>query len=142
LLLGSDVSVSKNLAYLIGLTDGKSFRSTPQPVPRSEQFTTIASADLEAGRYALYIYCDVVENVPVGDALAPLLRVVDASGVKGQNITRIYDQPRYLPVCKHSFDSIEIDIRSDTGDPIPFEYGRLMTTLHFRRVGEDFLLPS
>ena len=139
---GSDVNASKNIAYLIGLNDGKSFRSTPQPFPRTDVLTTTSSADLEAGRYALYVYSDVVENIPVGDTSAPLLRVVDASGAKGQNITRIYIQPRYLPVSKHSFSSIEIDIRSDTGEPIPFEYGRLMTTLHFRRVGEDFLLPS
>ena len=83
--------------------------------------------------YSLYVYTDVAENVAVGDTSAPLLRIVDASGAYDKMITRSYDKPRYIPVQKKYFDNILIDIRSDTGDSIPFENGACITTLHFRQ---------
>jgi len=100
------------------------------------------SADLDAAVHALYIYADVVEPIPVGDTEAPLLRIIDASGHSGDVIHRIYNPPRYLPVSRRSFDSIEIDIRTDEGEPVPFESGRLSTTLHFRRVLEPIFAQS
>ena len=92
--------------------------------------------DIHAGIHNLFVYCDVLENVPVGDTLAPLLRVVDATGKHGENVNITFNPARYVPVSKHRFDSIQIDIRSDIGEPVPFESGRLSTTLHFRRVAE------
>ena len=34
-------------------------------------------SDINGGIHSLYIYCDLLESVPVGDIEAPLLRVVD-----------------------------------------------------------------
>src|SRR6218665_3364954 len=44
-------------------------------------------------------------------------------------------------LCKKKhFESIEIDIRTDTGKPIPFEYGKVIVTLHFRLRKIPYLL--
>ena len=53
-------------------------------------------SDINEGLYGLYIYCDLLEHVIVGDVEAPLLRVVDASGASGEIINRIYEKPRYV----------------------------------------------
>jgi hypothetical protein len=94
--------------------------------------------DIAGGVHALYVYCDVLENVPVGDTKAPLLRIVDATGNYGTNIQQTFDPPRYVPLQMKHFDSIEIDIRSDNGDPVAFEGGKLVVTLHFRRASSPF----
>ena len=51
-----------------------------------------------------------------------------------------YDQPRYFPVQKKTFDTIEIDIRDDTGESIPFDAGKLIVTLHFRRAKDSYFI--
>ena len=72
--------------------------------------------------------------------MAPLLRIVEISGQKGE-ITHIqYDQPRYVPLQKKAFGSIEIDIRDDLGEKISFDSGKLIVTLHFRKAKEAYFL--
>jgi hypothetical protein len=96
------------------------------------------ACDLKGGIHGLYVYCDILENVAVGDTEAPLLRVVDAGGHNGENIHRVFDPPRYVPLRSKHFDSIEIDIRDDIGQPISFESGTLTLTLHFRRAASPY----
>ena len=88
----------------------------------------------------MYIYCDVLECVPVGDTAAPLLRIVEVNGVAGEMLLIQYDPPRYVPLQKKVFDSIEIDIRDDAGGPIAFDSGKLIVTLHFRRAKDSYFL--
>jgi hypothetical protein len=93
---------------------------------------------IAGGLHSLYVYCDVAENVPVGDTEAPLLRIVDAGGKSGEDVCRTCDRPRYVPLQKKRFDSIEIVIRNDIGEPVAFEGGKLMVTLHFRRAASPY----
>ena len=44
----------------------------------------------------------------------------------------IYDNPHYIPVLKSNFETIEIDIRSDTGESVLFNTGKVFIKLHFR----------
>jgi len=98
------------------------------------------TCDIRGGIHGIYVYCDVLENVPVGDTLAPLLRIVDVDGHNGDTVCKSFNHPRYVPVQKKEFDSIEIDIRDDTGAPMSFENGKLVVTLHFKRVSNPYLL--
>ena len=132
---GTSLSFDPHLATILGIRDITVYNKT-------NDVKTVAgtgAADLSGGIHSLYVYTDVVENLPVGDTQAPLLRIVDATGNTGENVHRIFNPARYVAVNKRRFDSIEIDIRSDTGESIPFESGRLSTTLHFRRMIEGFL---
>ena len=94
------------------------------------------------GFNSLYVYCDAAEDIPVGDIKAPLLRVVDAAGNFGDLIHRLYTTPQYVPVSRKAFNTVEIDIRDDTGRPVPFEFGNVVATLHFRRRPEFLFLSS
>jgi hypothetical protein len=98
------------------------------------------ACDINRGFSSLYVYCNVLEHVAVGDTKAPLLRIVRATDKSGYNEHMIYEKPLYVPLQQKTFDSIEIDIRTDVGNPIPFEYGKVIVTLHFRRSKIPYLL--
>jgi hypothetical protein len=98
------------------------------------------ASDLQAGIHALYVYCDLLQFTNVGDIKAPLLRVVNSGGEVGDVVTRYYERPRYVPLQKKNFDSIQIIIRDDLGEKIQFENGKVLLTLHFRRAIGRYLL--
>jgi hypothetical protein len=98
------------------------------------------SCDLQTGIHALYVYCDLLQFTYVGNIKAPLLRVVDSGGETGDVVTRYYERPRYIPIQKKSFDTIQVIIRDDFGEKIQFENGKVLLTLHFRRAQNQYLI--
>lgn len=91
--------------------------------------------ELNGNFSALYVYCDIVESRPVGDVSVPLLRTLSTSKGKIGETVGVSMQPiHYLPVNRTAFDTVEINIRSDAGDLVPFQSGKVIVTLHFRRV--------
>lgn len=90
-------------------------------------------SDLNIGRQSLFVYLNVLEDQIVGDVRAPLLRTVPVQGKKGDTITINYENPQFLPIATKEFETLEILITDDTGKKIPFERGRVVVTLIFRR---------
>ena len=91
--------------------------------------------DLKANINAFYVYCDIVKASVVGDSYTKLLRTVNiVPSDFGRSVQRIYDQPIYFPVDKKEFQTIEIDIKDDTGKTLQFESGRVQVVLHFRKI--------
>lgn len=83
------------------------------------------------------IYTNILEPHVTGDVQTPLLRGLTLDLDKftyGGFQVKNFSPPMYLPVLLSSFRSIEIDIRDQFGEPIPFDYGTLTVTLHFKRV--------
>jgi hypothetical protein len=111
---------TENANGMVELTPGKSV------------YTAERVCDLQRGFYSLFIYCDLVEPIVVGDAKVPLLRTVNIAGRESLTVSRIYQNVQYVPVHKKQFDTIELDIRDDTGRKVPFERGKVIVTLHFR----------
>lgn len=85
-----------------------------------------------------FVYCDICEPYVTGDVLSPLLRVVPVQYVDGKytygscGVTR-FSPLNYVPLRLTRFRTIEIDIRNQMGERIPFEFGTLTVTLQFRR---------
>ena len=129
--VGADnvVTLSSDLASIMGVS--------PREMTFSEErkHKGKVAVDPNRGFNSLYVYCDAAEAIPGGDIKAPLLRVVDAAGNFEDTIHRLYMTPQYVPVSKKEFNTVEIDIRDDTYRPVPFEFGKVITTLHFRRSG-------
>jgi len=96
--------------------------------------------NIQTGVHALYVYCDLLQYTHVGDIKAPLLRVVASGGETGDVITRYYERPRYVPLQKKSFDTVQLIIRDDLGEKILFASGKVLVTLHFRRVHNQYLI--
>ena len=97
--------------------------------------TSIAEreADLEQGFHDLYVYCDIVQSQFVGDALVLLLRIVPVEGDDGRRVSKSFERPHYLPVSRREFETIEVNIKRDTGKSVPFELGKVLLTLHFQQ---------
>lgn len=84
-----------------------------------------------------FIYTDICEPYITGDVHTPLLRVVPSAAADNSNFgsmkIRSFSPQRYVPLLRTNFQTITIDIRDEFGEPIPFEYGTLTVTLHFKR---------
>lgn len=86
---------------------------------------------------SLYVYTDLIEPSIVGDVETPLLRIVpiDLNNYSYYRTKSVNFSPtRFLPLLRSSFQTIRIDLRDSLGNPIAFEHGRLIVTLHFKRV--------
>lgn len=138
LAAGMSVKFPVQLESILGL--GPSQNPLDNKSEENVSFRCELSCDLQAGIHALYIYCDVLQHTYVGDIKAPLLRVVNSGGEAGDVVTRYYERPRYVPLQKKSFDSIQIIIRDDLGEKIQFENGKVLLTLHFRRAHNRYLI--
>ena len=92
---------------------------------------------LRRGFESLYVYSSIVEPRIVGDKIAPLLRIVPITGRHGEMVAARFDHVQYMPVLSREFEAVEIEIRDDTGRPVPFERGKVTVTLHLirRRTG-------
>ena len=99
----------------------------------SKTSTAEREADLDHGFHDLYVYCDIIQPQYVGDAFVPLIRIVPVEGKDGQRVSKSFVRPQYVPVSRKQFESIEVNIKRDTGETVPFEFGRVLLTLHFRQ---------
>lgn len=53
----------------------------------------------------------------VGDAYAPLLRIVDVQGTYGEVITKHFNPSYYLPVAKNHIENISIKNKFEQNQP-------------------------
>ena len=69
----------------------------------------------------IYVYCDIVEMQVVGDTSVQLLKSIPAKGKFGDVIAKTFTNIQYVPVKTKSFEDVEVLLKNDTGDPVPFE---------------------
>lgn len=85
----------------------------------------------------LLIYSDLCAPYITGDVYTRLLRNVRINFQKynyGSVMVKNFSPPNYFPLLNSSFQTIEIDIRDEFGKSIPFDYGTVTITLHFKRL--------
>ncbi|GFU56632.1 uncharacterized protein F54H12.2 [Trichonephila clavipes] len=70
-----------------------------------------------------YVYSNLISPQIVGDTQTPLLRIVQIKCQNGETISQYYDRPQYLPLVRHSFQTIQAELRLNSGDFVPFERG-------------------
>ena len=97
--------------------------------------TTVAPYrhDISHGFHSLFVYCNVREPQIVGDSYVPLLRTVAIKGAHGEYVTKTYGEPHYVPVNTDELSVIEMNIKDDTGQDVPFIDGKVVCKLHFRQ---------
>ncbi len=96
--------------------------------------------DVHHGVYSFYVYCNAVQGQLVGDASVPLLRITPIKpNHQDVVITKIFDSPHYVPVSKNYMESIEVNIKDDTGEDVPFVHGKTIVKLHFRPLRPAYL---
>ena len=119
------IEFSADLARLLGFNDNVRYMGDTIVAPRG--------INLVGDINSLFVYCDLLEPVFVGDTKAPLLRIVDKPRRVGGNAHRVMNQVLYVPLQKKCFDTVEINIMTDTGQPVAFLPGKSFVVLEFRR---------
>jgi len=137
LLIGNKngtIHMSKRLANLLGYEDEGPYeaRKTSEGL-FAQNYEPKYTFDLQTGLRMIYIYSDVVSYTPVGDTKAPLLRVCVTEGRYGDMISNSFTDIHYVSLARSELDTIEIFISNELGKSVPFEFGKTVVTLHFRR---------
>ena len=85
--------------------------------------------------HSMFVYCSIIKESYVAEKIVPLLRCFETplDANYGGQIALNFDNPQYIPVRSKEIDNIEIKIKNEDGDPFPFEHGRVLVVLHFRR---------
>jgi len=123
------IFLSPLLQYMLGFTMDASLKGFKKGINKAKY-----PPDMTGGASSLYIYSDCVVPQIVGSTLAPLLRVVPiriGGMMYGQPITEIFMQLHYLPVISKSLNSVEISIKTDQYEDMPFNFGKSVMKLHF-----------
>ena len=88
---------------------------------------------------SVYVYCDLVSARPVGDTMAPLLRILPAKQRTREVAHHIFEKPHYIPLSRAQFNTVELLLTTDKGKTIAFSSGNTIATLHFRHRRPDYL---
>ena len=143
-----------------GIPDGNGIHIGYKIIPNANRFMksddTKAyygefSADLCAGKHLIFIYTNINENQYVGDAKAPLLRVIDpkqrlknGSVCEPEPIYRtVFTNLDYKSLLTNTIQSNSIELRTNTGQLVPSSgTGKVILTLQFKKISSlnGFLL--
>ncbi|XP_032457698.1 uncharacterized protein LOC116416708 [Nasonia vitripennis] len=136
-------SFSEKVKRIFGFENEKSRLEdfiTLKPQSPESRYTTITGNRPACLARAIsdqfFVYSDICIPYTVGDIQASLLRIVvlDNSKYKpGVTMVKQFAPPNYIPLLNNTFQNVTIDIRDQHGNHIPFKYGTLTVTLHFKR---------
>jgi len=121
------VDFSPDLARIFGLRSDETYGTGDDVISEREP-------NLSSNIRSVYVYCDLLEYVPVGDTKAPLLRIVNKSNEFEGNVHSVFNPTLYVPLQKKCFDAVEIDMMIDAGVLVPFLSGKSFVVREFRRV--------
>jgi len=121
------MKLGPDLAAILGFSSGG--------IIKADRIITSPFASLPIGGFFnIFIYCDVIAPIAIGDVDAPCLRVLPAQS-KADNviIAKSFSTVYYYPVAKKVINTINIKIADSSGILIGFDYGKVVAQLHFRR---------
>lgn len=108
---------------------------------RREQITVYGdrAADVQTFHYNLHVHLDILEEQIVGDALVNLLYMLPMSHQDGEYTYHEVEHLQYVPIKKKYFDEITVRLRGDGDEPVPFEIGKVVLSLDFRKDAPSWL---
>ncbi|KAL3084300.1 hypothetical protein niasHS_009788 [Heterodera schachtii] len=109
------VEVSPQLAYILG------FNNTEFMQPEIEaQFMP----DMSGGVSSFHVYTpDLIEPMMIGEVTAPVLRIVTIRGKPDQVVEEQFFAIQYHKLLSKEVSEILIEIRTNSGSLMPFQYG-------------------
>ena len=90
---GESLQFKPKLAAMLGLTT--------DPIPcgnESRKHLGEEVVNVDRIIHTLYVYCNIIKNMPVGGSETPLLRIVGVGTKQGEIVRTTYDNPMYIPV--------------------------------------------
>ena len=91
------------------------------------------SIDIFDGNHYIFVYSNVLEHRIMASKMVPLLRILPVSVTGDLHNVQTFQNLHYFKARKQVFTSVEIDLRSLTGEKIPFQRGQIILTLHFKK---------
>lgn len=107
-----------------------------------KRFVADYSPQLNRGLNHMYIYASICAPIQVGHTRVPLLKSIwlDVNKKYREDEVRSIDvkHPMYVPINSTTINSIEINIRTDSGSLVPFSESAVTSiTLHFKKKAHD-----
>ena len=95
--------LKSDVAMILGFEAGATISNSLVTGP----YLSLSSGNVSS----LFVYTNIIHSQYVGDVKVPLLRIVCVDGQHGKSVTKTFDRPQHLPVCRQTLDTIEIDIK-------------------------------
>ncbi|KAL3079528.1 hypothetical protein niasHT_037898 [Heterodera trifolii] len=109
------VEISPQLAYILGFNNTEFM----QPV-KEARFVP----DMSGGVSSFHVYTpDLIEPMMIGDVTAPVLRIVTIRGNPDQVVEEQFFAIQYHKLLSKEISEILIEIRTNSGSLMPFQYG-------------------
>jgi len=104
-------------------------------------YTLEYPACLNEGTNLVYVYCDLLEQVLVGDTKAPLLRIINRNSSTNLNAVSHakFNPVQYDPLQKTYFDTVAVKLMTDVGERMPIVAGKSILVIEFRRCAHLYL---
>lgn len=95
--------------------------------------------DISGGYHTLFVYCDIIKPHLVGNSLTQLIKFVEIPNNidYGEQVHITYSNIEYYPLNFNEIESIEVDIKDDTGKSIPFSFAKNFVVLHLKRLDNN-----
>ena len=102
----------------------------------SNIYTASGILSLTRRIHYLYVYNNISQYIRIGDTQAPLLAILPFDGSTCvPHVERTFKFPMYTSLLRNHIAQIDIEIRDDAGQLVPFTKDALSTLrLHFRQV--------
>lgn len=126
---GATYTLAPTLAMQLGLPHAG-------PYHADEEVRGEHPIDMTLGMpFQMYIYIDIIQDQIVGHTSAPLLRTIPVNTLSSYGGVSSYrcDPPIYFDLKTKSFDTIEVNIRTHTGEFLPFQHGTSTLLCHFKQ---------
>ena len=136
---GYGLQMSKSLVEILGFGDSNDCTLTTfgsencDFISENKSIYSPFIADVHRGLRTLFVHCNIIQSQLVGDQYVPLLRTIAVRGETDSVVAEPFTNIHYMNVERATFQEIEIHITDETGKNIPFQYGRVIVLLHFKR---------
>ena len=98
--------------------------------------------DITCGSQLMFVYIDIIEHQNVGDARAPVLKIIESERrLRNGSINTVtpihhksYTNLDYKPILSSNIQNIQVKLRNETGKVIPFTgTGKVIVSLKFQK---------
>lgn len=129
---GEYIHFKKELAALLGFETHE--LENPFTADKKLLIKAPNVSDVHATMHNIFVYTNIVKETLVGKGYCPLLRIVPTDkGEHGNNVHMTFINPFYHELALDRISSIRITLCDDQGQPVRFQFGKVICKLHFRR---------
>lgn len=81
----------------------------------------------------MFVYTNIIQPIDMNEKGVKLLKLVNTRGEPFKTTHEDFLNPTYLPLLRGTHSMISVLITDENGDPVSFQSGTVVLTLHFRR---------